>query len=123
MYVEERNGHVVRKYLGYTRFDCSDVVVTINKFYIVLELYLNHFIPVRKTLKKTRIGAKYHRTYEKIAKTPYQRLMESRKINNIIKAKQKAIHEHLNLFNLKQEIDRLTTLIYDTQKNYDNQKS
>jgi len=123
MYVEERNGHVVRKYLGYTRFDCPEVVAIINKFYIILELYLNHFIPVRKTLKKIRIGAKYHRTYEKTAKTPYQRLMESKKVNNIIKAKQKAIHERLNLFELKQEIDRLTNLIYDTQRNYDNQKS
>jgi len=27
------------------------------------------------------------------------------------------------LFELKQEIDRFTTLIYDTQRNYDNQKS
>jgi len=49
--------------------------------------------------------------------------MESKKINNIIKAKQKAIHERLSLFELKQEIDRFTTLIYDTQRNYDNQKS
>jgi len=49
--------------------------------------------------------------------------MENKKVNNIIKAKQKAINEHLNLFNLKQEIDRLTNLIYDIQKNYDNQKS
>lgn len=123
MYVEERNGHAVRKFIGYTRFDCPDVVAIINKLYIVLELYLNHFIPVRRTLKKERIGAKYHRTYEKIAKTPYQRLMESKKVNNVIKAKQKVIHERLNLFELKQEIDRLTNLIYDTQRNYSNQKN
>lgn len=123
MYVEERNGHVVRKYLGYTRLDCSDTVVIINQFYQILELYLNHFIPIRRTLKKEKIGAKYHRVYEKVAKTPYQRLMESKKVNNIIKAKQKAIHQRLNLFFLKQEIERLTTLIYNLQQNYDNQKS
>lgn len=123
MYVEERNGHAVRKFIGYTRFDCPDVVAIINKLYIILELYLNHFIPVRRTLNKIRIGAKYHRTYEKIAKTPYQRLMESKKVNNIIKAKQKSIHERLNLFELKQEIDSLINLIYDTQRNYSNQKT
>lgn len=43
MYVEERNGHVVRKYLGYRRFDCPHVVPLMNAFYEVLGLYLNHF--------------------------------------------------------------------------------
>jgi len=123
MYVEERNAHVVRKYLGYIRLDCADTVVIVNQFYQILELYLNHFIPVRRTLKKERIGSRYHRVYEKVAKTPYQRLMESKKVNNIIKAKQKAIHQRLNLFFLKQEIERLTILIYNTQQNYGNQKS
>lgn len=123
MYVEERNGHVVRKFIGYTRLDCPSTVALINQLYPILELYLNHFIPVRRTLKRERVGAKYHRIYEKRAKTPYQRLMESKKVNQIIKAKQKAIHRRLNLFFLKQEIERLTTLIYNTQQNYGNQKS
>lgn len=123
MYVEERNGHVVRKFLGYTRLDCSSTVALINQLYPILELYLNHFIPVRRTLKKERIGAKYHRVYEKMAKTAYQRVIDNPKVNRTIKAQQKTIHEHLNLFFLKQEIERLTTLIYDTQQNYSNQKS
>jgi hypothetical protein len=70
MYVEERNGHVVRKYLGYTRFDCIDVVGVINEMYDLLALYLNHFQAVRRTLTKERVGAKYKRTYEKVPKTP-----------------------------------------------------
>ena len=72
MYVEERNGHVVRKYLGYTRFDCIEVVPLINELYEVLEYYLNHFQTVRRTIEKERVGAKYLRKYEKVAKTPYQ---------------------------------------------------
>ncbi len=69
MYVEERNGHVVRKYLGYTRLDVRSVVPLVNELYDILEVYLNHFIPVRRTLSKERIGAKYRRTYEKKAHT------------------------------------------------------
>ena len=58
MCVEERNGHVVRKYLGYTRLDCRDTVSLINERYDVLALYLNHFQALRRTLEKKRVGAK-----------------------------------------------------------------
>ena len=75
MYIEERNGHVVRKYLGYTRYDCPTVIPLINNLYDTLSLYLNHFQTVRRTLTKERVGAKYRRTYEETAATPYQRLL------------------------------------------------
>jgi hypothetical protein len=86
MYVEERNGHVVRKYLGYTRFDCREVVNIINGMYDLLALYLNHFQAVRRTLSKERVGAKYKRTYEKVPKTPYQRMLEHSDILDTVKA-------------------------------------
>jgi hypothetical protein len=44
-YVEQKNGHVVRRFLGYTRYDCKDVVPAMNKLYDTLDLYLNHFVP------------------------------------------------------------------------------
>ncbi|TAL19727.1 hypothetical protein EPN90_02520 [Patescibacteria group bacterium] len=58
MYVEERNGHVVRKFLGYGRFDCPEVVPLLNDLYDLLNPYLNHFLPVRRTMNKERVGAK-----------------------------------------------------------------
>ena len=105
MYVEERNGHVVRKYLGYTRIDHRECVLLINHMYEKLSEYLNHFMPVRRTLTKKRVGAKYVRTYEKIALTPYHRVMHHPTVTAEIKERLRRIHEKLNPAILKKEID------------------
>jgi len=56
-YVEQKNGHVVRRFLEYTRFDNKDVVDLMNDLYDVLDVYLNHFVASRKLLEKVRDGA------------------------------------------------------------------
>jgi hypothetical protein len=118
MYIEERNGHVVRRYLGWTRLDADPKIVDlINEFYETLDLYLNHFQAVRRTLKKERIGAKYHRMFEKIAKTPYERLMEHLKVSEAVKQTVKQEHDLLNPLLLKEKLDMLRKRIFDFQKN------
>lgn len=111
MYVEERNGHVVRKYLGYMRLDTPELVHAANTLYDVLALYLNHFQTVRRTLSKERVGAKYRRMYEKTPKTPYRRMMEHGAVTKETKEKLRAEHAKLNPLILKKQIDRLTTRI------------
>jgi hypothetical protein len=117
MHVEERNGHVIRKYLGYVRLDCRDVVEVLNELYEVLCRYLNHFIPVRRCLEKKRVGSKYVRKYEKISKTPYQRVLERDDVSDTVKSGLKEEHSNLNPLLLKTEIDRLVKKVYDVQKN------
>jgi hypothetical protein len=116
MYVEERNGHVVRKYMGYVRFDCPMVVPMMNELYGVLELYLNHFQAVRRTETKERVGAKYKRTYEKIPQTPYRRMLEHDAVSEAVKEILRSEHQKLNPLLLKQEIDRLIAKILTLQK-------
>jgi hypothetical protein len=116
MYVEERNGHVVRKYLGYMRLDQKELVKIVNELYDVLALYLNHFQAVRRTLSKERVGAKYRRTYEKTPKTPYQRMLEHEKVPEAVKEKLRTEHAKLNPLLLKKEIDRLTAKILQVRK-------
>lgn len=111
MYVEERNGHVVRKYLGYERLDCRLLVTIVNEYYDVLTLYLNHFQAVRRTESKGRLGAKYVRTYEKIPLTPYQRMINHPNISDKVKSLLKQEHESLNPLLLKQKLDTLYTKI------------
>jgi len=119
MHVEERNGHVVRKYLGYTRFDCKETVDLINELYDILGLYLNHFQAVRRTISKERVGAKYKRVYEKIAKTPYQRMIESDDIDYDTKLQLRFEHAQLNPLVLKKKIDIITKKIIKKQCDYD----
>lgn len=116
MYVEERNGHVVRKHLGWDRLDRREVVPLMNEFYLSLDLYLNHFQAVRRTLTKERAGAKYKRTFEKKAKTPYLRLMEHPAIPDAVKERVRAEHEQLNPLLLKRKIDSLKGKIFTIQK-------
>lgn len=116
-YVEQKNGHVIRRFLGYTRIDCKEAIPIMNDFYHVLGLYLNHFIPGRKCIEKLRIGSKYRRKYDK-AQTPYQRVLACPDIPEEIKEKLRKEHETLNPLVLKLEWERLRGKIFDIQKRY-----
>jgi hypothetical protein len=118
MYVEERNGHVVRKYLGYTRFDCPEVTDLINELYETLALYLNHFQTVRRTVSKTRVGAKYIRVYEKVPLTAYQRMLDHPDVSDSVKQKLKAEHKLLSPLVLKDKIDNITSKIMNKQRDF-----
>lgn len=116
MVVEERNGHVVRDELGYTRLDVSEVVPVANAFYEKLCLYRNHFIPIRRTTSKVRVGSQIKRTHEKVAKTPYQRVLEHPDIPDEVKKKLRAEHATLNPLLLRRELDILRKKIFTTQR-------
>lgn len=116
MYVEERNGHVVRRYLGYVRFDVPDVVPAMNDLYDVLALYLNHFKAVRRQTSRERTGAKYVRRYEPQAKTPYQRVLEHPAVAESVKDRLRTEHAELNPLHLKKRIDTLVLNAYKLQR-------
>lgn len=120
MYVEERNGHVVRKYLGWHRFDAGPGIVPLmNDYYETLDLYLNHFQAVRRTLTKERVGSRYKRTLEKEAQTPYRRLMEHATVSKEVKERVRREHESLNPLFLKEKLDMLREKIFRYQRKSD----
>ncbi|KKU07461.1 MAG: hypothetical protein UX11_C0015G0016, partial [Candidatus Collierbacteria bacterium GW2011_GWC2_45_40] len=100
-YIEERNGHIIRKFVGYDRLDCQETVPVLNDLYQTLGIYLNHFVAVRKCVKKVRLGSRYKRVYDK-AKTPFQRVMEHKLVSD----------------KLKQKVDEITRRLYDIQRHY-----
>lgn len=116
MYVEERNGHVVRRYLGYLRYDVEQIVPVMNELYDILALYLNHFKAVRRQVSKDKVGSRYVRTYEQQAKTPYQRVLDHPQVSNEVKTDLKLHHHTLNPLHLKQQIDMLKLKIYKLQQ-------
>jgi hypothetical protein len=117
-FVEERNGHVVRTYVGFDRFDVRETVDALNELYDVLTPYLNHWIAVRRIVKKERIGAKWKVTREKVAKTPYQRMLERDDVSEEIKSKLRTEHATMNPKTMKSEIDRLTKRVHDIQRKH-----
>ncbi|MEO1840087.1 MAG: transposase [Pseudomonadota bacterium] len=75
-YVEEKNGSVVRRMIGYDRYEGRVAWQTLCKLYRELRLYVNFFQPSLKLLDKHRNGAHVVRHYEP-AQTPYQRVLGS----------------------------------------------
>lgn len=116
-YIEERNGHIIRKFVGYDRLDCKETVPVLNDLYQTLGVYLNHFVAVRKCIRKVRIGSRYKRVYDK-AKTPFQRVMEHPLVLDQDKQKLQEIHNQLDMTKLKQKVDEVTRRLYDIQRHY-----
>ena len=55
----------------------AEALTQLNRVYDVLRLWTNHWQPVMKLIGKERVGAKLRKCYD-VARTPYQRLRESR---------------------------------------------
>lgn len=120
MYVEERNGHVIRKTVGYITLNCSEAVDALNEVYDVLAPYRFHFVAVRRMIEKEKLSSRYRRVYEKRAKTPYQRTLDHPDVSDDIKDTLRALHETLNPLVLTRELERRVRSLYAVQKRYGN---
>ena len=118
MYVEERSGHVIRKTVGYIRLDCREAVDALNALYDVLTPYLMHFVAVRRTLEKEKVQSRYRRTYEKIAKTPYTRILEHPTVAESAKEQLRNEHAAMNPLLMRREVEKWLHAVYTVQKRY-----
>ena len=107
MCIEERNNSIARKHLGYVRMDDESLVATSREILRVACLLSNHFRPVRRMTSKVRVGARWKREFEKVAKTPYDRVLEHKDITEKDKKKLREEHAKLNPLALKRELDIL----------------
>lgn len=114
-FIEERNNNIVRKWIGYERYDTIRHVEALNAVYDVLDLYLNHFQASRRCVKRERIGSKYARVYDEV-QTPYARALAHRDVPKKAKEKLRALHATLNPVTLLQEIVRLKTALANVTK-------
>jgi hypothetical protein len=95
-HVEQKNNSIVRRYLGYERFEFAELTPLIN-YYLrdIVSPLLNHFYPSFKLADKVLMGARKHRVY-KAPVTPYQRVMASIYVPDEQKNILKSIHESLD---------------------------
>lgn len=123
MYVEERNGHVVRKYIGYQRLDCPEAVDALHAVYDVLTPYLMHFVAVRRTVSKEKLQPKYRSTCEQHPRTPCRRILAHPAVEEAVKERLRQEHAALNPLVLKREIEKRLRTLYDVQKRCGQPKS
>ena len=111
-FIEQKNYSVVRRAVGYLRYDTEKELKVMNELYNVLRLYTNFFLPSMKLMEKTRIGSKVIKKYDK-PKTPYRRVMESDKVPDKVKEKLTEEYGKLNPVELKIKINKLQKKLYN----------
>ncbi len=102
-FVEQKNYSVVRRNVGYSRYDTDEELYLLNELYVYLDSYINYFQPVLKLASKTRVGSKVSKKYDK-ARTPFRRVLESKSIDDKIKKSLKREYDSLNPAELKRKI-------------------
>jgi hypothetical protein len=105
-FVEQKNYSVVRRAVGYQRFDTDEQLRILNELYEKLDLYTNFFQPSLKLKSKERHGARVTKKYH-AARTPYQRLLDSSFIKEETKQQLRARYRTLNPAQLKRQIEAL----------------
>lgn len=123
-YIEQRNLVVVRKYVGYERYDCQEAVDAMNELYCVLRLYVNYFQPTFKLQSKTKRvkacdGKQFDKPYKRVYDTPrspYQRMLERDDVSKDVKAKLRLEYETLNPKVLRDRIKALTMRLERVQR-------
>jgi len=105
-YVEQKNWSVVRRAVGYNRYDTPQLLELLNHLYAVLHYYTNFFLPVAKLQSKTRAGIRVTRAYDKPL-TPYARVLASPFVSEERKAELRETYAVLRVVDLRQQIDQL----------------
>jgi hypothetical protein len=104
--VEQKNGAVIRQFVGYDRFEGEPAYRQLVELYRALRLYVNFFQPSMKLKAKHRDGASVRRTYD-TAQTPFERLCRSGALPDDVRARLEAIFTALDPVRLLQQIGRL----------------
>ncbi len=105
-FVEQKNYSVVRRAVGYSRYDTAEELEALNELYGYLRLYTNFFQPVMKLIEKKRIGSRVKKKYDE-AKTPYRRAIEREDVSAEDKKRLSEEYKGLNPVELKRAITRL----------------
>ncbi len=102
-WVEQKNGAVVRRLVGYHRFEGPNAVECLNRLYAASRLFVNFFQPSFKLASKTRIGSRVTKRYHPPT-TPCARLLASDAIPGSTKDLLRAVLETLDPLRLLDEV-------------------
>ena len=105
-FVEQKNYSVVRRAVGYARYDTEAQLHLLNELYATLRLYTNFFQPTMKLKSKERAGSKVIKRYDR-AQTPYQRVLAALQVSEAAKQRLRVKYKTLNPAALKRKLMRL----------------
>ena len=102
-WIEQKNGAVVRKLLGYRRFEGIAAAKAITRLYGASRLFVNFFQPSFKLAEKHRNGAQVSRRYHP-PQTPCDRLLHAESIPETAKGKLRQVAGALDPLKLLEEM-------------------
>jgi hypothetical protein len=94
-WVQQKNGAVVRRIVGYRWFAGLEAAAAKARLYGSMQLFVNFFQPSFKLAEKSRDGAKIRKSYHPPA-TPYQGLMADARVSDAVKRQVKMPHDSLD---------------------------
>ena len=104
-HVEQKNWSVVRRLIGYDRFETEEEYLLLQSIYADLRLYANFFQPVLKLVSKEHVDKKLVKRYDTAA-TPFQRVLAAKDIPLETKARLTNLYVQLNPVQLRTSIDQ-----------------
>ena len=109
-FVEQKNGAVVRRLVGYGRFEGIETAAVLARLYAAARLHVNFFQPSFKLKEKRREGAKVIKRYHPPA-TPYQRALAHPKVGKAVKRRLRTLYRTLDPVALLAEIRAAQNLL------------
>ena len=94
-FVEQKNGAVVRRMVGYRRFEGLEAATLLAELYRSARLFVNFFQPSFKLIAKRRDGARVRKTYS-APMTPHQRLAADVRTPDEVRARLQEIYAGLD---------------------------
>jgi hypothetical protein len=105
-WVEQKNGSVVRRFVGYQRLEGTAAVEALARLYSATRLFVNFFQPSFKLKEKIRHGSRIIKRYH-APETPASRLLSADPVSSQVKARLHEITTQLDPLQLLDEIRRV----------------
>jgi uncharacterized protein YueI len=114
-HVEQKNWSIVRRLIGYDRFETETEQNLLENIYENLRLYTNFFQPVLKLVSKEHVDKKLIKRYDQAA-TPFQRILAAKDIPIETKAPLMNMYIQLNPVQLRSGIDSQVAKLWKISK-------
>lgn len=102
-WVEQKNGSVVRRLVGYGRLEGIEAADALSRLYAASRLFVNFFQPSFKLAEKKRIGSRVQKRYH-APETPCARLLASEAVPEAMKERLREVAITLDPLRLLDEI-------------------
>jgi hypothetical protein len=102
-WIEQKNGAVVRRMIGYRRFEGIAAAQALARLYAASRFFVNFFQPSFKLAEKSRTGAQVTKRYH-APQTPCERLLTHQATSEAMKARLQEVAEALDPLQLLEEI-------------------